>query len=479
MVVLAPAIPAGPAPESRELARAEAALAAGQPREALTLLDDALRLAPENAEALMLLGRIMLGLDRHEESAAAFRRAAEVQGETSPGRLDALCALADALTRQGKSSEAITTLLQVRDTSPRRASVSHDLGRIYLAVGELEAAAAAFRRELDLQPESGPRATTDPVVLSSWEGLGLAAYRLGKDDLALEALARAPDTLDAAYHKGMALLRQGRSEEALASLRGVLDRDPQNRGALQAVSRAAAALGRDDESREALARFAEIYRKDEEQRARHVKILELRTQAESLAQAGDVTSAVARLEEASRLAPADMEIVLSMGRLLYAAQQLPRAEKAFRTVLEHQPAHADARYRLGRLQAETGDFTSAVQSLELACRMSPMTLTYHVHLAKLYMREARPADAVRELRLARRLSPADPESAYNLGLALAQAGAFAEAVTELEAAVAQGHKDPRVHQVLAGVYARMGDTTRARQAEETFRRLNAAESPSP
>jgi Flp pilus assembly protein TadD len=473
MLILAPAAPPSAA-AGRAVASAEAALASGQPREALTFLDEALRVEPENADALMLLGRTMLGLERHEESATAFRRAAEVRGETTGAGLDALCALADALTRQGHSREAIATLLRVRETAPRRPSVNHDLGRIYLVVGELEAAARSFRQELDLKPEGPPRGASDPVTLSSWEGLGLAAYRMGDDDLALEALSKAPPTLDAKYHTGMALLRKGRSEEALAALREVLDKDAENRGALQAVARAAGALGRDDERKEALARFAAIYKKDEEQRALRVKILELRTQAESLAQAGDVSTAVARLEEAARLSPSDMDIVLSLGRLLYASRDLPRAEKAFREVLEHQPTHADARYRLGRLQAETGDFTSAVQSLELACRMSPMTLSYHVHLAKLYMREARAADAVRELRLARRLSPGDPDSAYNLGLGLAQAGAFAEAAAELEAAVAQGHKDPRVHQVLAGVYARMGDAARAKQAEETFRRLSGS-----
>jgi Flp pilus assembly protein TadD len=457
----------------RPLAAAEAALDSGDPGAALAPLDEALRANPEDADALMLLGRAMLSLERDEDAATAFRRAAEVRGETTPGGLDASCALADALTRLGRSREAIAVLVRVRDADPRRLSVNHDLGRIYLVVGELEAASKAFRAELALRPGGAARPGSDPVIASSWEGLGVASYRLGDDGAALEALAKAPATVEARYHTGLAQARQGRHDQAVVALRDVLGRDPEHRGALQAMARSAGALGRQDDRRDALARFAELYKKDEERRAVHVRTLELRTQAESLATSGDISAAVSRLREASALSPADMDIVLSLGRLLYASKDLKQAEQAFRTVIQNQPTHADARYRLGRLQADTGDLASAAQSLEVACRMSPMTVSYHVHLAQLYMRTGRAADAVRELRLARRLAPSDPESAFNLGLGLAQSGALAEAATELETAVTQGHRDPRVHQVLAEVYSRLGDAERSRREAETFRKLQA------
>ncbi len=459
------------ASSAESVVRARALLASGDTSGALSRLDEALRLDPENADALMALGSVMHSLDRDEEAAAAFRRAADLQGDRSPQGLDALCALADALARQGKSREAIEALQRVRAAAPARRSVHHDLGRIYLVVGELDAAARAFREELALPatPVEGGKGA-DAVIASSWEGLGLAAYRMGDDAAALEALAKGSPTVEARFHTGLALARQERHEEALAAFKDALAREPGHRGALQAAAKSAGALRRDDERQAALRQFADLYRKDETDRARHVKILTLRTQADSLGKEGNAAGAVAKLEEAAALAPDDMQLQLSLGRLQHAAKD-PRAETTFLEVLRREPMNAEARYRLGRLLAERGNVDGALAALEQACRVSPMTLSYHVQLAQLYLRAGRTDDGVRELRLTRRLAPSDPESAYNLGLGLAQAGSLKEAAAELETAVSQGYADPRVHQVLAQVHTRLGDAEAARRAQETYERM--------
>ncbi|MGH9870583.1 MAG: tetratricopeptide repeat protein [Candidatus Polarisedimenticolia bacterium] len=470
--------PADPSPSSSSspsraaVEQARARLRSGNDSGALASIDDALRIEPENADALMLLGDIMRGRERREEAEAAYRRAAELLGDTTPAGLDASCALADILTQQGRSGEAIAVLRRVQAAAPKRSSVQHDLGRILLVVGELQAAERAFLGELELQTAWGaPGQVRETIVASTREGLGVVRYRLGNDAGAIEALSHAPGSIEARYHAGLALSRLGRHQEALTALRDVLARDPQHRGALQAVARAAGAAGLSEEKQDALARFGELYKQDEAARALHVRVFELRTQADTLAKKGDSREAAARLEEAVRLAPDDLDLLLLLGRVQYGAQNPAAAEQTFRRILEKEPLQAEALHRLGRLLAERGDVPAAMALMESACGASPLNISYRVHLAQTYLRAGRPEDGVRELRLARRLAPADPESAYNLGLGLAQAGSLREAATELEESVRQGYTDPMVHQVLAQIYERLGDAEASRRAKQTYEKL--------
>ncbi|HKY32713.1 MAG TPA: tetratricopeptide repeat protein [Candidatus Polarisedimenticolia bacterium] len=465
----APAFAAAGGPE----AAAAEALEAGRIGDALSLLDALLREQPESPRAILLLGRAHHAQQRDEEAAAAFRRAAELAGPSTPLGLDARCLLADALARMGRSGEALEVLKAVQAAAPDRPAVRHDLGAIHLALGELEEAARAYQAEIDLGGRAAGDGGGSGSVASSYQGLGVAAYRMGDDARALAALARAASTAEARYHQGLAHARAGRPGDAADSFRAALAIEPDHRGALQNLARAAGALGRGDERARALARFQELYRQDEEQRARRIRSRSLRAEAETKAAAGDLAGAAALLEQASRAEPLDPQVRLEWGRLLHGAGRLDRAEEALREAVRLDPLGAEARYRLARVLSQRGDDAAAAEQMQEACRLAPMAATYRILLAQLRLKAGRAQDAVRELRLAKRLSPSDPDSSFNLGLALAQAGALREAAAELEAAVGLGHSDPRVHQVLSQIYSRLGDAERSRREQETYLRLTS------
>lgn len=457
------------------LREARSALERGEPAASLEALDRALRADAEGVDAFLLLGRTYIVLARHDNAAAAFRRAAELaEAYSGPAAaIDALYGMADALARGERNEEAIEALEKVLRIDPDRPAVHHDMGRIHLALGRLEAAAAEFRREIALgDSRTDPARAPSRALGSSYEGLGVASYRLGNDDTAVAMLAKAPATAESRYHLGLSLSRLGRHEAAAAAFREALARDPDHRGALQGIARNAGVLGRDEERKEALARFQDHYRREEEDKARRVSVRDLRQTAERRALEGDLRGAVTALEEASALAPDDIDLLLDLARGQHDFGDGTAARVTLERVLAQSPLNAEGLYRLGRLAAESGDLAEAISLMERASRLAPTAPSYHVHLAQIYMRTGRPDDAVRELRLTRRLDPDDPDGAFNLGLGLAQSGDLAAAAAELETAVSLGYRRPEVHQVLGRLYEALGDPERSRRALETFERVN-------
>src|SRR5262249_6545933 len=158
---------------------------------ALTTLDQALRAAPDDVEALALLGKAYLGLEKYPQAAAALSRAMAIADRGTPDpetRIDIRIDLAVALARQERSDEAIGVLKAVLDLAPGRPTIHHDIGRIEMAVGQDEPAVAEFRKEIEIQ---GARTgAADPSLAMSWEGLGIAACRLGDDATALGAFEK-------------------------------------------------------------------------------------------------------------------------------------------------------------------------------------------------------------------------------------------------------------------------------------------------
>ena len=457
---------------SDALVSAQRALTAGDTPAGLDALDRALRANPEGADALLLLGRVYVDLSRYDDATTAFQRAIGIAGEASPTGMEALYGLADALARQERNVEAVETLERILAIDPAHGSVHHDLGRIHLVLGRLEEAVKEFRIEIDLQKKADVR---DPITLgSSYEGLGIATYRLGDDTAAIEALSRAPETTEAFYHKALALARSERYEDAARMFETVLEKDPEHRGALQNLARCKAKLGLMEDRRQALMRFQTLYREDIENNTRRLKTRDLLKKADQAAQEQRFADTVVALEEAAELAPEDVEVRMDLGRGRLQAGDRAGSIEAFQDALRIDPLHAEAHYRLGRVRVET-DVSAAVGSFEHAVRLAPMQLTYHVHLAQAYMQVGRTEEAVRELRLAQRLNPDDPDGPFNLGLGLAQAGLFPEAAELLERAVELGFTDPSIHMALAQVYRALGDPDRSRQAQERYRRLTTGD----
>ncbi len=181
---------------------------AGQGDHAISLLEHALAVSPEEPQVAALLGRYLTEAGRPAEAVKRLRRAAE---RVTPD-VDVLIALGAALARAGSRDAALRELTRARDIDPTNALCWLNLGTVHLMAGELDDARAAFRAALD----------REPTLARAHTSLGVVEARAKNADAALghwkRALELNPAEYDALFNAGTFLLEAGRREEAMSFL---------------------------------------------------------------------------------------------------------------------------------------------------------------------------------------------------------------------------------------------------------------------
>jgi tetratricopeptide (TPR) repeat protein len=433
-------------PYEESIQRARQALARVNMEAALSYLDHALRLDPSQSVAFLLLGETYIQTGRYSEAATILQRGVELEEGDTPRRVTMLHALAFALHRAEHDGAAIQALLQVLKATPRQQGLHLLLGRIYMRAGQLDLAMEQFRQEIALHaPPAGTPTQPEPGshLASAISGLGAAAYRMGDHQGAIAILGRM-SSFEALYNLGLAMAAKERYQDAAMKLRQALELDPDHRGALQNMARCAAALKRDDERDQVLARLQDLYRKEQEDKAEHSRIGNILASARQKIESDDRAGAVAALQEVPREPPLEMRLLMELGRVQYDAGAHRESEESFREILSRQPLQSQPYFWLGRIQEDRGDLAGAGGLFRRAIQLSPVETEYYGRLAQIYFRLERPEDAMRELALASRLRPDDAAGHYNLGKGLLRTGALEQAAAELETAVRLGRDGPEV-----------------------------------
>ena len=237
----------------------EVHLAQGRPADAEPLFAQALAHRPDSVWARIGLGRAALARQDHERAVEHLEEALAVD----PGAANIHYPLGLAYRGLGEMERA-EAHLQLRDSgtvrrpdplmqamrdSLRSPSAYEREGIQALGSGDWEAAAAAFRRGVELAPENP----------SLRHRLGTALYMLGneRDGRAQfeEALRVSPQYAEAHYSLGLILEGSGRFEEALHRFSTAVRHAP---GYVEARVRLARLLRRVGRSSEALAEYAQV-----------------------------------------------------------------------------------------------------------------------------------------------------------------------------------------------------------------------------
>jgi Flp pilus assembly protein TadD len=175
----------------------DALQAAGEPEEALAVLEKASKSAPGDAELLVELGYARLANGNAAEARKGFERALSLR----PRDLLILRPLAQIYESTGDAALAAETLAAVppEGASPR---LLGDLAVLYLNLGRHEDAAGVFRRLLATDPDHGLLAqhglTFCMIKGRNWRGaldVALQTIKLDRFDLTTDFLAYAKDRL--------------------------------------------------------------------------------------------------------------------------------------------------------------------------------------------------------------------------------------------------------------------------------------------
>ncbi len=279
----------------------------------------------------------------------------------------------------GDYEAAADLLLAALDAVPQANRLHYLLAQAYKGLGENRAA----RNHLKLSGEVGLK-PADLLLdqlkdYTSGEILhlltGHRAYNAGDFQAAVEAFARAvetrPDSLRARVNLAAALGQAGEAAQAMEQFRQVLEQDPVNKTALYNLARLSIAANAYSEADEYYRRLLEINEHDFEAHLERAKLLRalgdneqalkhlhraqsdlgtfrqaVLTESEIRVARGELTEALALLDNATGLLPADSEIMLTFANLLATApgggRDPQRALETATKVHQHAPSFQSA-----------------------------------------------------------------------------------------------------------------------------------------
>ncbi len=352
----------------------------GRVKEAEALYRQVLADAPDNPEALHLLG--VLSLQQGDAAAAAelIRRAIR----TNPSRPGYHFNLGVALTGLGDGDGAIAAYRETLALRPDDADAHNNLGLLLLQRNEQSAAAASFRKALDHVPDHTGAGVNlgrllladrrpeealasfdtvlrlDPAQPEALYGRGTAYAAVQRLDRAeqdfRELLAAEPDHAATLNRLGAVLIKQARMAEAIDLLRRGQARHPENSNLLANLASAYEARNDLDAAAEA-ARQAHALSPD----APGPRILLSRLDHRR----GRLAEARSGLEAALDLHPGDEQRCDALFELGQVLDKLGKADAAYSAFLEANALHRnspvarrfDGRRFLARIEANRAAFT--------------------------------------------------------------------------------------------------------------------------
>jgi tetratricopeptide (TPR) repeat protein len=210
----------------------------GQLREAEKIYARVLKAAPDNFDALNLLGAIRMQQGQFGEARGLFSAAVKA----NPGIAAAWCNLGQAEYALKRPAEALQYFEKAQALAPDDADILYQHANALLSLDRPRDALAELQMVLARKPQHFE------ARLNS----GLAQATLGFPDRALAdfdaALALAPQHPVAHYNRGVALIRLGRYAEAVAANDRAIAAAPQHSGAWLNRGRAMVQLRRMDDA---------------------------------------------------------------------------------------------------------------------------------------------------------------------------------------------------------------------------------------
>jgi tetratricopeptide (TPR) repeat protein len=266
--------------------------------------------------------------------------------------------LAYLLTNDLTSARAqIARMLTAHNT----AELHHLLGEVEEQVGDTTAAAAAYHRAAQLEPNEKNLLSLGNVLTKSTNyAEAIKFFRYG--------LQKYPRSAPLTIGLGIAEYSQGNYDQAVRTLCAAVEIDPTDHrpflflGEMYGVSAALA-----DEVTRRMAQFVALHPRST--LAHYYYAVNLRQGKRDARAAGEAEQIEALLKRAIALDPQLAQAHFELGTLYADQQQYPAAIAALSRAVTLNPGMEKAHYRLGQLYQRTGQARLAAQAMEIFQRL--------------------------------------------------------------------------------------------------------------
>lgn len=295
--------------------------------------------------------------------------------------------------------------------------------------------------------------------------LGAAYARLGRNAEAIEQYRRAlagedPDPA-IRFNLGLALFKAARFPEAAEELAGVVEKQPQNKGARLLLAESHLQQGQSAKVVELLAPHEAAYAED---RA-YAYLL-----GSALVRENDLKRGQVLLDRVLRGGDS-AETRLLMGAAQLRAGDPQAARDELRRAAELNPSLPGVHSLLGQALQRMADASGAEAAYRRALEQHPNDFDANLQLGNIRRDEGRNDEALAYLTRAARLRGDDPGVRQALGSLYLATGDFQKACDALEPLVRQAPEFQQGHVLLAMAYARLGRTADAERERAAARKL--------
>lgn len=411
----------------RALAPGRDALQAGDLEKAVTEFNLAAERFPEMAAAHAAVGATLVALERHEEAAAALRRAVDLAQEAGPLHDQ----LGVALFRAGDLRGAEAEFLRARELDPGEMQPCLNLVDLYWSQQRYDEATGAIKDALQLDPNHPDAIATFGFLcldLGDIDGAKMATDRLQMIDPQhgdIEALQRATS---GAQEAGAQPISAGGDDVA------------------EGVKQEPAASQQDEPATSKEENMPQLtMTEDAMERAL--------AEGKAALERGDLEGAAVEFDRLTKSMPDLAAAHTALGSTLMALQRVDEAIPALRRAAELAPHAAALHNQLGVALYQKGDLVAAEAVFRQARAVDPGDIQTTLNLVDLYRDQQRYAEATQEIKEALRLDANHPETivAFTvLCLELGDGEGSEMGVRRLES-VAPEHPDlPALREALTG-----------------------------
>lgn len=415
-------------------------------------LQNALAVAPDNADLRIDLGELAAAQGEHEQADAIFTAVREAH----PDNLRAVLALARSAARQGHAEQTIRWLEKAAEMQPDNVGIQVDLVRAYLAHEQPGQALTVAQRLVADAPDNGRLHWLQAVALAA----------AGQEKAALEsmktAVELAPDELKIHFDLVRMLIAQNELVSATSELRQIREQHPDS---VQAAVMLARTLAKQGQWQAALATADSLRRGGAHVAASYA------LKGELLQAQKEYEAAVAAYTKAYAAQP-----VRELAMRLFNARQagdLPQPEQSLVAWLEQHPNDATVTATLAQWYQVTGDYEGAAEHYRALLKDHPSSAFALNNLALVYLHQG--DDRALELaQQAHEIAPQNAAIGDTLGWILVNTGNVDKGLPLLRKA-AEAAPQPAMQYHLAVALARTDNSDNRAEAAAILKKLLASE----
>lgn len=334
---------------------------------ALGLIEESVRLQPNNPESISQLGHVYSKMNQYEKAVEAYQQSLNLE----PDNYRASYGLGIAYIRLRKFQEAIPPLQQCTRTNPNFPDGFYNLGLAYESLDQLEDAARAFEEFVKINP--GP----------AWTGLnqlGTVYMKLEQYDKAIQAFEEVVKTnsqdLKANYSLAYAYDMSGQYEKAAPLYRKLIQLNPKD--AKSYYNMLFRLYDKAGDYENAVKISQEIVNQDPDNAENHYNLGYAYLKKE------DLENALASFQKALELKP-NFDVAYSqIGFVHFKLKQYQAAIDSFKKYIEINPDNPDAYYLVGTSYLQLKKYEQALQPLEKCIELKPDHAYAHYNLGIAY-----------------------------------------------------------------------------------------------